>query len=165
MTLKEDYFVPLSENEIKDQFQRSTLTNEEYKISCNRARDAYFNNYKWTVNFDPEKKAYDGEGVMYFCRRHPMMADIEKDTVKEWKKHLYEFLQIDKGKTDKISLKFRVLKEIFNLDADAYTSDQAHSLIITTRTVLFHLIHPDAAHAHTAIEISSIKLSAPKVRR
>jgi hypothetical protein len=92
---------------------------------------------------------YVGPGVGNFWHRHHDAQRIMEYTrgpqekmSSNLKNELYKFLQADTG-TDKKSLKFHVLKELFELNANDYNDDQAKELIISTRSILFFILNPE----------------------
>lgn len=106
--------------------------------------DAYFDN-KFTVSIERSpsgrRTGWNGIGVWTYWWRHAaaeriMRGEIDNHNLKEV---LYDFLHENTG-MNKSSLKFYVLAAFFDLNKNDYNDDEAKSLIITTRSLLFHII-------------------------
>jgi len=61
-------------------------------------------------------------------------------------------------------MKYFVLKNIFGFQEN-YTNDEAHRLVISTRSALFHMLEPDAAQHHESEYTSASYMSAHPARR
>lgn len=124
--------------------QLSTHSKQQFISIFISAHNDYFDN-KLTVSIERspsgQRTGWNGIGVWTYWWRHAaaeriMRGEIDAHKLKEV---LHDFLHENTG-MNKSSLKFYVLTAFFDLDRNDYNNDQAKSLIITTRSLLFHII-------------------------
>lgn len=135
----------LQQDEIREKLNNlSQLGPEKFRSRFALGYNAYMRGKRSILKFG---NTLFGPGVSLYSLRHwdaqriVANGDSQDKMSDDLANELYMFLEADTG-MDKKSLKFYVLKELFELNADEYNDDQIKELIISTRTLLFHKINP-----------------------